>query len=173
MKINKQYKLSKIVSRDEIREELRYVKITRSHAIATNGHKMVVVPVEMELEDVPGLVDPAHIEFNNKEKLISKKIDRNLVLNPFTVETTNGWTMPRLQPGTFPKIKQILSLLLRRKHKYSIGLNARLLYELSQGIGNDSVVLYFGEKNTMPILVKPLYDDDNEIGVLMPMNITR
>ena len=172
MKIKKECKIELIASRDETRHVLCNPYLQGSKLIATDGQRLVAIPVELEEGDSDGPIDCSAFKLSRKtssgEKL--SKISANGCLK---VETKDGEiTMPRknLDGYSFPQWQKVLPNPDRGGIK--IGLNAKFLYEIAQALGSDRVVIEILDA-TSPIIVKGSHENyiEGSIGVLMPVRI--
>ena len=172
MKIKKECKIELIASRDETRHVLCNPYLQGSKLIATDGQRLVAIPVELEEGDSDGPIDCSAFKLSRKtssgEKL--SKISANGCLK---VQTKDGEiTMPRknLNGYSFPQWQKVLPNPDRGGIK--IGLNAKFLYEIAQALGGDRVVIEILNA-TSPIVVKGSHENyiEESIGVLMPVRI--
>ena len=172
MKIKKECKIELIASRDETRHVLCNPYLQGSNLIATDGQRLVAIPVELEEGDSDGPIDCSAFKLSRKtssgEKL--SKISANGCLK---VHTKDGEiTMPRknLEGYSFPQWQKVLPNPDRGGIK--IGLNAKFLYEIAQALGGDRVVIEILDA-TSPIIVKGSHENyiEGSIGVLMPVRI--
>ena len=172
MKIKKECKIELIASRDETRHVLCNPYLQGSKLIATDGQRLVAIPVELEEGDSDGPIDCSAFKLSRKtssgEKL--SKISANGCLK---VQTKDGEiTMPRkdFNGYSFPQWQKVLPNPDRGGIK--IGLNAKFLYEIAQALGGDRVVIEILNA-TSPIVVKGSGDHyiEGSIGVLMPVRI--
>jgi len=172
MKIKKECKIELIASRDETRHVLCNPYLQGSKLIATDGQRLVAIPVELEEGDSDGPIDCSAFKLSRKtssgEKL--SKISANGCLK---VQTKDGEiTMPRkdFNGYSFPQWQKVLPNPDRGGIK--IGLNAKFLYEIAQALGGDRVVIEILDA-TSPIVVKGSNENyiEGSIGVLMPVRI--
>ena len=172
MKIKKECKIELIASRDETRHVLCNPYLQGSKLIATDGQRLVAIPVELEEGDSDGPIDCSAFKLSRKTSSGEKfsKISANGCLK---VETKDGEiTMPRknLEGYSFPQWQKVLPNPDRGGIK--IGLNAKFLYEIAQALGGDRVVIEILDA-TSPIVVKGSNENyiEGSIGVLMPVRI--
>jgi DNA polymerase III sliding clamp (beta) subunit (PCNA family) len=172
MKLKKECKIELIASKDATRHILCNPYLEGSKLIATDGRRLVMIPVEREEGDSDGPVDCCALKLSRKtvsgEKL--SKISANGCLK---VQTKDGEiTMPRknLDGYSFPQWQKVLPDPKRGGVK--IALNAQYLYEMAQAFGGDSVTIEVLDA-TSPILVKGTGENyiEGSIGVLMPVRI--
>ena len=172
MKIKKECKIELIASRDETRHVLCNPYLQGSKLIATDGQRLVAIPVELEEGDSDGPIDCSAFKLSRKTSSREEfsKISANGSLK---VHTKDGEiTMPRknLDGYSFPQWQKVLPNPDRGGIK--IGLNAKFLYEIAQALGGDRVVIEILDANS-PIIVKGSHENyiEGAIGVLMPVRI--
>ena len=180
MKIARKHKIEKVCSDDKLRYAINNVKAYKHRLVATNGHAMAVIPYKKANIDIPeeeftGLIPP---EVFNEARKVNKKFERDDMI----IEHNGKLTVKDYSTGTEKSFNYIdepypdvVRVIPRRKTEYKISLNAKLLYELSQALGCDGVILEFTGK-TSGIIVKPhensLCTEDNHAwGILMPKTI--
>ena len=175
MKLHKDCLIEKVLSKDATRHGIAetYLDTENGSAnlIATNGKALAVIPVELEEGDVAGYVATEGIKqarkADKRAEFPSMKLNGNLKLS-------NGVEMPRttLPAGTeFPKWRQVMP----KDEGYNVefAFDAKLLYELAQAMGSDTVVLKY-KAFGLPLLVRPngVYGTSPCVearGVLMPI----
>ena len=172
MKISKTCKVELIASTDATRYVLNNPYLQGNKLITTNGKSLVMIPVERDSEDTDG---PINVEaFKLSRKVLSGVKDSQIIANgQLKVSTKEGqMTMPRkdLKGGTFPNWEKVIPNENRGGKK--ICLDAALLYDLAQALGNNLVVLEILDE-TSGIVVKARSDNaiSGSIGVLMPVRI--
>ena len=170
MKINKNCKIELVASKDKTRHALINPYLQGSKLIATDGKKLVAIPVEREDGDSDGPIDCSAFKLSRKTSSEFSKISANGCLK---VQTKDGEiTMPRknLDGYSFPQWQKVLPNPDRGGIK--IGLNAKFLYEIAQALGGDRVVIEILDADS-PIIVKGSDDHyiEGSIGVLMPVRI--
>jgi hypothetical protein len=171
MKLNKNCKIELVASKESTRLALINPYLQGSNLIATDGRKLVAIPVELEDGDSDGPVDCSAFKLARKTVSGEKfsKISANGCLK---VQTKDGEiTMQRsFKETTFPAWEKVLPDPDRGGIK--IGLNAKFLYEMAQALGGDCVVIEILDA-TSPIVVKGSNENyiEGSIGVLMPVRI--
>tara|TARA_R110002020_G_C16090954_1_gene757888 strand:+ start:108 stop:674 length:567 start_codon:yes stop_codon:yes gene_type:complete len=185
MKIDKKYKLEKIVTKDESREALLHIYIDgeAQKAIATNGQAMAIVPVELSEDDSieKEKLLPAKA-LTAARKIGGKRIAESEIALNGSVTLSNGESMP--YPGNqgeknqyqikYPNYKAVIP---NPTETGEIHFNPKLLWELCQAIGaENSVTLriamqWDGEKGNHKIdPLQPIEAIKGKgKGVLMPM----
>lgn len=169
MKIPKKYRPELIVSQDKTRPVLNNVEIREIEgqpmAVATDGRKLVAVPVEAEKSEY-GQLPPTALKFA-RQAMASKKQDHVVLeVSEKTVTFENGWSMPRQEQHDFPSLREILE---KKPVKLRISFNAEFLAQMAKAFGTDNVILEFPEREMDPITVKSPHD--KAFGVLMPVRI--
>jgi DNA polymerase III sliding clamp (beta) subunit (PCNA family) len=168
MEIDKKYKLEKCVSKDPMRASLQNIFVHERHAFATNGHFLAVVPTRFEKEDSIGWLSPDALKL--ARKLAPKVSDTvHIELNGFQ-KLPDGTIMSR--PSDEEKPPRLFSILrdARTNRKYKIGLNAAYLRDLAEALGNDELILEFGDPDK-PIQITPVHAEPGTIGLLMPIRL--
>lgn len=201
MRINVKAKLEKLCSRDQSRPVMThlYLRIIgegeerRGYLEGTDSYKLGRVPVELEPGDTEGFV-PVEV-IKTARKLKTDSIRCNGTLEIIAGDTTLA-TFPRENIGQFPDVDRLMDLEPARIEGYAwkIGLSAKLLHELAEGLGTDGVSLEFtatkpapdpdtgavnfAPSNLRPIVVRPLTNhgaenaDPDAIGLLMPLRVS-
>lgn len=179
MKIPIQFKPELCVSKDASRHVLQNVMLdihnNKTVAVATDGRKLVVVPVELEDCKEVGLVPPkaliaARANFKTKGGNKQKHGDVPVKMDDLTVTVKNGsktviFDRP-VELGHFPKWEQVLP---NTPVKHSIRFNVQFLYDLAKAMGSDVVTLdLYGNETPMRVTGLP---NTEAFGFLMPCRI--
>tara|TARA_Y100000310_G_scaffold157334_1_gene156707 strand:+ start:661 stop:1203 length:543 start_codon:yes stop_codon:yes gene_type:complete len=145
MKIPKTCKLEKVVSKDESREALLSILIEskdgQTNAVATDGRRMAVVPIEIADEDqLDGqklMFPKALIEARKQAKQAKES---TIGLNGAAM-MPNGEIYPIRTDLKYPNWRQVVPP--NDNPRQTISFNAKYLFELAQAIGcpNDNVKL--------------------------------
>jgi hypothetical protein len=188
MKFDRDYKPELIVSKDAARWALNFVELDKDERrmVATDGQRLVALPVEPEEHDTSGPIDAKTI--SEARKLAkSVKADKAEISCNGALKLPNGATTPRPERhGTaFPPWRQVVPA----PQKPVIALNAKLLKELAEAIGQDDYVIALAfdpEDPEGPIRVYntgkagrlgkgvPVCDGEKDpIAVLMPCRIEK
>lgn len=171
-------KIEKVASRDLSRPVLcaLHLRISEdrkvAHLEATDSYKAVRIPVEIEDQDEAGLVSIDAIAAARKIKGTDAQIvlcgeDLNVPLA--------GQRFTRPDYGEFANLPQLWPEPAELS-SFEVGLNAKFLYELAQGLGSDTVRIRFhaapdGSPSPLrSMLVRPNRLDGGE-GILMPMKV--
>ena len=188
-------KVEKAVSKDQSRPVLcsLYLRVLepatedepgRGLLEGTDSYKLTRVPVVLEPGDVEGFVDPAAIAAARKADRHAPAVSCN-----GTLDVRNGPSFLRTLEGQFPNTDS----LIPDSHwspdgvgePFEIGLSAKLLYELAQSLGTDTVALSFCRPShesdgpeTHPSRLRPMTvrpfggkSDPDAIGILMPIRL--
>lgn len=172
MKLPKDCKIELVASTDATRYVLCNPYLQGDKLIATNGKSLVMLPVERDSEDSDGPINSEAFKLSRKtvSGIKESKITANGELKVATKE--GQITMPRkdLNGAKFPDWLRIIPKEDRGGVK--IALNAELLYELAQALGNNEVVLEIHDDSS-PIAVKahPSKAVAGSVGVLMPVRL--
>ena len=143
MKIDKKYKLEKIVSKDKTREHIGNVCIDKKHdaqarAIATNGRMLASVPVD--IEDCDDFHDekvlPAKV-FSEARKVGGKRVEQSTIQMNGASLIGSGETFPYPEDTRpHPNWRQIMPDWKDTEYG-EITLDAKMLFELAQAVGCD------------------------------------
>ena len=180
MKINKNCKIELACSTDKQRAAIcnPYLEIDDKGArmIATNGQILAIVPVDPQEGDKAGLVPVDAIKDARKAKPASLP-EATLACNG-NVKLLDGRQYPR-PDFAFPNYRAVLPAE-NRPAKFTVGIDAKLLWELAQAMGTQGVTLEF-ENELSAIKVRPsaagqhgsIKPADYEArGVIMPIRIS-
>lgn len=163
MRIEKKYKLEKAVSKD--RPSLSIIKRIGDRLVATNGHALASVPIEVEETDTADGVSPEALIAARKA---TRTFDVPLGLGE-TQAIPGGQTFPKVDASSFPDVERV-SKAARESYKIiRVGINAKSLHALAEALGDDVVELEISSPFE-PIFVRPIGD---AFGVLMPCVIDR
>jgi len=156
IKIDRRYRLEKAVSKDENRVALQNIKIEGNRAIATDGYILADVPIRNSSKSKKKNI---LLKSKSWKKLVAKE-KKNYEVELSESDFTEGSI-------SYPNWKKIVPD--GSSHKFKIGIDARLLYNLSQALGADKVILRIDQSDDRgAILVEPLAADNNgEEGLIM------
>lgn len=153
-------------------------------AIATDGHMLAIVPVQIDNEDVTGLI---HKDTFKEALKGSKSGFARLSLQEKFVELPNGNLIKRDYIGTFPMFLGVLTEERSEVAKVepkpaSIHLDVKLLYALAQAIGihgtkyrGANISIYPSTPSgNQPIFITSSSDTEDHwippFGILMPVH---
>ena len=167
MQIERKYKIEKCVSTDESRPNLNNIYISRRHALSTNGRILAIVPVQVQEDEETGWLSTDALK--HARKVSAKGLDSvQIILNGAQV-LPDGTIMNRPEgenpPHTFRILKDAHS-----NRKYSIGINADYLKDLSDALGNEELILEIGDPNSA-VLVRPVHSESGTVGLIMPIRL--
>ena len=169
MKIKKECKIELVASKDSTRFALNNPYLQGSNLIATDGHRLVAIPVEREDGDSDGPIDCSAFKLSRKTSSEFSKISANGCLK---VQTKDGEiTMQRnFKEINFPNWQKVLPNSDRGGIK--IAFNAEYLYQMAEALGTKTVTIEILDSNS-PIIVKGSNENyiEGSIGVLMPVRI--
>lgn len=147
-----------------------FYDIKNKRFVATDGHMLAVVPHETEEADLGGLI-PAEA-MRDARKLAKKAKKRDIPLAILQEADTITFSVEGLQSATFDLVKgefpNYEAIIPKNIPKFTIALNAELLYKLAQAIQEESMIVHLhcgGPEDV--IVVKPSSAKDS-IGLLMP-----
>ena len=149
MKVNN-FKIEKAVAKNDVRDYLQhcYLDCEQKKLVATNGHIITALKVELDEDDTTGFIP---VEAIIRERKIAKaaKREKLQIKANGTLILSNGDTMARpTGHKSFPNYQRVFNeKCYRNKQVVSVALNAKLLYELSQTIGSDNCVILEIEVN--------------------------
>lgn len=147
MKIPKTCKLEKVVTKDASREALLSILIEskdgQTNAVATDGRKMAVVPVELSDEDeIDGqkLMTPKALIEARKQ---AKRADKSTIGVNGAAMMPDGQVYPWQKDVNYPNWRAVMPDKVGGTHYQTVSFNAKYLFELAQAIGcpNDNVQL--------------------------------
>lgn len=188
MKMPARYEIDRIVSADTTRPALThaYLNTDARRLIATDGHVMAVLPVEIGEHDVSGFVSVDAIKAARKSAPKGAPVEIAAI---GALAVKDGPTFPRPGDGLrFPQYEQVLPSFQRGDEgTVSVALNLDYLLDLAQAIGahkseigkvsNRSVILTLKTESDGrflgPIVVEKndKYTDTTVRAVLMPETI--
>lgn len=154
-----------------------WLDVDKERLVATNGHVMVVIPVEVDENDVTGHVPMDAVKAARKVT----KHDPELYMEAKHANAYGG-RYPRGDLGKYPDVDQIIEPLPKGEGEADIVLDAKMLYDLAQALmtckttESARVRLYFkrDEKGdvdkTSAIRVEPMGPNvaAGAFGVIMP-----
>ncbi len=188
-------KLDKLASKDQSRPAMTslYLRIVgegaerRGYLEGTDSYKLGRVPVELADDDTEGFIPVEVIAAARKAKLTDVRANGSLELREY--DTVRA-SFPREDRGQFPDTDRLMELEPARieGETWRIGLNPRLLFELAEGIGAETVSLEFTAtkpapgpdggpvdfrpSGLRPIVVRPMSGQTPDaIGLLMPVRV--
>lgn len=177
MRMDASYRIENLCDHDDGgRSVLEYVNITTWQgnpvAVAADGYCLAIVPVEMEPNDLPGLVHWTVFEGARDER------DRDIVLmlGADTIGMIDGWTAPRLmhsEPLVFPDVVKVIPDLTNMPEAWpAFAVNPQLMVKIAEAIGSRFVVCHRGgpPNDIAPLLAPRFWDGVPEppFGVCMP-----
>ena len=144
MFINKKYKLEKIANVKHEREYATAIKLTKNHAITTDGHVLAIVPIERGDDDTATSLSPELLK--KGRPLMPKKTDQIAIshLNG-TATLFDGSIHGNAIDIPFPSLKTVFPT---EKPQMTICFNAKKLLQLVEALGAEEIVLdiYNAEK---------------------------
>ena len=156
MKINKDFKLELIASKDETRHTLKSIYVMqngRSWAIATDGKALAQVPVELEEGELSkgNSIKASDFKFQRSNPAIKKQAEMFCFLQPIE--------------GQYPNTEMIWP---KDEAKTTVLIDIELLYSLSRALGTEKLKLEITD-NEKAIRV---YSTKSEAkGLIMPCKL--
>ena len=195
MKIDKNYKIEKAVCTDMTRAPLCQVGITSTHAIATDGITLVMIPIAFgphsenpQTVSTDVLAAARKATHKNECHIAIDKLERDSTLRDENGQWAlpNGVVMPNISNGLFPfnGIKQIVAGLdYGEHHTMQVALDVPKLLKICQALGTDTVVLRIrpdekGKTTFSPIIVENDKGErgrwlEDPMGIIMPRKIVK
>jgi len=142
MKLETKSQIEKTASKDQAGYVLldAYLNVDDKTLVTSNGRILAVVPCEIEDGDTSGSVSVEAIKasrkmFKRQEKL-SVKANSKLVVT----DGVSSTTLEREDKGNYPNYKQVVPNF-DKQVTYKVSLNAALLLDLAQSLGDKIVNL--------------------------------
>ena len=171
MKIKKECKIELVASKDSTRLALNNPYLQGSKLIATDGHRLVAIPVEREDGDSDGPIDCSAFKLSRKT-LSGEKFSKINANGCLKVQTKDGEiTMQRsFKEINFPNWQKVIPN--DDKERIKIAFNAEYLYQMAEALGTKTVTIEILDANSA-IIVKGSNENyiEGSIGVLMPVRI--
>ena len=172
MQFNKSHDLSGIIAKKDISTYLNaaHLDVAGSRLVATDGHKLVCIPVTIEDGDTSGPVTAEAI------KAAIKAAGRNgyaAIACNSSLAVANGPSFPRPDPddiGKFPDHEQIMP----KAGTAQIGINAEYLAAIQKAAGAKGIGLQFALNDDGTIdrnSAVRVHVGADVIAVVMPMRI--
>jgi DNA polymerase III sliding clamp (beta) subunit (PCNA family) len=179
MKITVDHKLHKVCEhKDSLRTALTgvYFDKQRSQLVATDGHVLAISPVE-DCKDDHSCIIPAKA-YSETLKTKTPCIT-TLSSIPKDIRAMQKDSIEIYKPikEQYPRYEMVLPK--EGKPLFKLGLNAKLLYKLSQALGDDQLTLTFTNHNmkdrngylTTDSAIKVTALDQDSTGLIMPMRV--
>lgn len=150
MRLNRDYEIERAASKDETRPHLAhcYLDVEKQRLVATDGHMLAMVPVtDLDMspgpcpKDESGAVHPDVIK--QARKMTPKALGDAVVSANGQHVFVGGASMPRPEKGSlsFPPYEQVIPAYRDgNEGTVTIGLDAKLLLELTKAIGKKAVI---------------------------------
>jgi len=168
-------KLEAIINKSDCRSALvnSFLDTTEEqpYLVATNGHALVALPVTAATEE-QGYVSPTALKAARK---LAKKNDTSDITCNGQLGLSDGTLLPRPsneECGRFPAWRQVMPAV-DRPAMIRLGINAALLLQVAEALGQESVILEIAADNgaLAPITVLPIVKTDARRGVIMPIRV--
>ncbi len=164
MKLPKTQKIE-LIAADSIRPAIAHPFLEGDKLIATDGRRLVVLPVEREEGDADGRVTEAALKAARR---IARKNEPAQIKAGGCFAFADGSTLPRPSEedfGRFPNYKQVMPA--EGQHPHFVTVNAKFIWEISQALGADSIKIAIKDE-VSPVLVTS-QQAPGAIAVLMPI----
>jgi hypothetical protein len=173
MHFDKQFNLSKIIPKNDVREYLNnaHLDTENSRLIATDGEKLVIIPVTIDDGDTSGPVSTEAIKA--AIKAAGKTGDAGITCKT-DLAVWNGATYPRPEnysSTVYPNIDRVIP----KPAAVHVSINARMLADVQAAMGcKHGVNLQFavnsdGSINRHAAVRVTAYGDDRPLAVIMPL----
>jgi len=190
MKFDPRLKIEKIAGVNDIRAYLSdpHLDVENKCLVATDGHKLVRIPVEISADDTSGPVPIAAILDARKRKLqpaeiVCREASRSngsgdvTLLSPDSGKPLSNYE--RVLLGTFPEYQRVMPDS-DAEPVVSLGLNAKYLLELAHAL---TTIGGRGNSKKEPIVRLDIFDDTRAVrvtvesepertGVIMPCRLS-
>lgn len=168
MKFPKSCKIELVATKDSSYVALLHPYLIGSQLTATDGRRLVVIPVEREEGDTDGRISAAALAASRK---LANRATGEACIKANSVQSlTDGSTLPRPtkeECGQFPNWEQVIP---HEEHPHFITLNAKFLWECVQAIGAEHITLSIKDEVSPCIITSP--DLPGAKAVLMPIRTT-
>lgn len=169
MRIARRYELDRVVSTEETRPGLQSISLQNGKAIATDGHVLAVVPVQMDGDKV----DRLSADLLAKARKATSKKDEDIILANLngTATLKDGSVLPNTYPDErFPNWENVVPD--PASETFAIGVDVDLLVSACKAIGNTKVVLHFSTpQRAMRLTVNDNTDSNEAWAIVMPCRI--
>ena len=167
IRLDKKFKLEKCVTKDDGRPSMKHICFERDFAVSTDGYNMAIIKVDRDPEDRMPENDLLLTEvFTQARKINGKFGEIILDLNDRDyVKLANGITYPRRIDEKYPGWYNVIP---DQKSQFSIGINAKKLYELSQALGTEELAIEVISP-FKPMRVYPTDINSQAFGLCMPV----
>ncbi len=170
MKLQDKKPIEQCAGKSDVRDYLNnpYLDTENKRLIATNGHCVAVVPVELSEGDTSGPVSAEALKA--ARKTLSQLREAEIVCNS-GLEVRTGPAFPR--PNCDLKLPDIDRITPDKKGRICVGVRAQYLADVAKAIANQKyggVALWIDPENseTASILLE---GENGAYGVVMPMRI--
>lgn len=168
-------KFEKAVNPKEVRSYIADAHFDGKRLLATNGHIMVVIPVEAEEGDVAGPVPSEAVKQARTAKVDSIVLDKDKVV-------AGGVIFPRENKGKYPDVDQVIKGAASGTSKPDLVLNAKLMHDVALGLCTDAkypiINVWFKRDEEgkidkkAPLRVESAKGSDDGFGLIMPCGKT-
>lgn len=181
-------KIEGVCSEDETRPNLQTINLEISEGrtgclIATDGRRMVVLPVEVDTKDVPGMIPKKAFDLERQTATEppyygedGDPVSCNRPLHLSAGDNDVGLTGEILVKRScrtdkymkFPDWKSRVDQATSAPKVFSICLNAELLFGIQEALGSSAIKIEF-QGPEMPMLVTSFDGIKGALGILMPV----
>ena len=167
MRFEKKYKPELISSKDISRESIQHTELDAkgNRLIATDGHKLVVIPCTSTQTDVSGAIPDESLSISRKAQKGLPEITLTCLSETITEECT-GTTLKRPKRN-YPPIDQVIPDYSKCKTKAVTCFSAKYLDQIAKALGEDVLELEFDYSDRLsPIKIR--VKNTEAFAVLMP-----
>lgn len=188
MRIGRYYAPEKVSSKDKNRPQLAhpYLDVDAGKVVATNGHSLVAVPVDVDGHDVSGYLAGELLKIARRtcgKDVVEAEIRDRTRIVPHDIE----WPCNTTTGCTFPDWRKVLpSFKPGDPGTVTVGVDARLLRQIADALGGEGGVTMTFRLDSVnadkgvsdegvvlepQIIVRSRFGRDGEVGVLMPLRL--
>lgn len=184
MKTN--FKLHLATSKDKLRPVMQSILINQKEIVATDANILAVIPTEEIIQDgkelIPedGLLIDSQIwkAIYNADSIYLRDTEEGIKIGGFFLNKPNLEfnTFKNKEFGTYPRYDQVVPQETAREDQARIGINAKLLQNLSEALNTpDGLKLEFNGKKKA-IVARPIkkandQEEAKRYGLIMQINI--
>lgn len=138
-----------------------YLDVAKARLVATNGHALVIHPVEIDAGDTSG-----HVPIDALKAAGGKRGGGSIALNGSA--TVGGVQYPRPDLGQYPDVDRVIPA--KPETPPTVIFDAELLLKLAQAMTDRKAIVrvWVGKKPGDALRVEAVHAADGVVGVLMP-----
>lgn len=144
MKLSKLCKPELCVSDDKNRYAIALPYLRGSQLLATDGKKLVIIPIELSDGDTDGYISSEALKLSRKSKRSPSEVfcaEKALIPS---IPDAPTLVRPNQSNSTYPTVSAVDPTVNGEQYKAyrpTVAINARFLWELAQAMGTENVVL--------------------------------